>query len=485
MTDRQSARKVNALSLSARQLVAATGGRLTRGKPTRRVIGISIDTRTIQLGELYIAIVGKSLDGHNFVAEAFRKGAAGAVVNDGSRIANAGSRSRPLSFVISVPDTTRALGDIAAWHRRRFSPKVVGIVGSNGKSTTKEMLAAILGRRFKVLKPAGSFNNDIGVPLTILAVNRHTQAAVIEMEMNEIGGIRRLCEIAQPEIGVVTNIGDTHLEFLLDRQGVAAERSELIEYIAKTGTAILNADDPLVMQIGKRFPARETITFGRSRKADLYATRIRDLGLSGVTFALNGKVPVRLKVPGLHNVHNALAAIAAAGAVGFATREAIEGIEQFPGMPMRLQVERRAGLTLIVDCYNANPQSMAAALEVLAQCRTGRRIVVLGDMNELGAAARGAHRQLGQQAGRVADVLVVRGRFAAEVASGARKAGLARRNVVSLRTNREVSQKLIDTLGVGDTILIKGSRANLLEEVVRDLRTRYGDKQTGMDKREN
>jgi UDP-N-acetylmuramoyl-tripeptide--D-alanyl-D-alanine ligase len=464
-----------------REVLAATGGTLRAGRrelaPTEKgtIAGISIDTRTIRKGELYVAIIGKRLDGHDFVAEAIRKGAAGVLVSQDLPK----SARRKIGPAIKVRDTTRALGDIAAFHRRRFNPIVIAVTGSNGKSTTKEMLAAILAQRFRVLKPESSFNNDIGVPLTVLAMNQQTQAAIIEMEMNLLGGTRRLCEIAQPQIGVVTNIGDTHLEFLRDREGVAQEKSELIEYIGGRGASVLNADDPLVMEIGRRFPTRERVTFGIRRPADVFATRIRNLGEKGLSFLLNGAVPVRLPIIGRHNVANALAAVAAAGAVGVHTREAVAGIEGVKPLPLRLQIERFGGLTLIADCYNANPQSMAAALEVLrnAECRMpnrkgGRKIAVLGEMLELGDRAARPHYELGLAAGSVADWALVKGEHAADVIRGARQAGIAAGRALAVRDAAQAVQKLIDIARPKDTILVKGSRANRLEEIVQEFRKR-------------
>lgn len=457
------------------EILKATGGELVRAGAAKAVTGVSIDTRTMRKGELYIAIIGKSLDGHRFVAPAVKRGARAVVVSQ-AVVSRPRAVAKRGAAVIRVPDTTRALGDIAAFHRRRFAPHVFGITGSNGKSTVKEMLASILGQRRRVLKPKSSFNNDIGVPLTVLELTSDTQAAVIEMEMNVLGGIRRLCEIAQPQTGIITNIGDTHLESLLDRAGVAQEKSELIEYINGNGTAVLNADDPRVMEIGRKFPTREQVRFGVEKKADIYATRVRDRGLDGVTFRLNGAAEVRLSAVGVHNVANALAAAAAARVAGLRLADIIAGLTAYRPLPLRLQVERFAGLRVIADCYNANPQSMAVALAILEQTGKGRRIAVLGDMLELGAAAAEAHRRIGRQAGSVADLVLVKGQFRRDVALGARAAGLKPKAVVSAPDTRAIIEKLVDTVQSGDTILVKGSRANRLEEVVQELKNRYAEK---------
>jgi UDP-N-acetylmuramoyl-tripeptide--D-alanyl-D-alanine ligase len=460
---------------TVRGVLEATGGELLRAGSRKEASGISIDTRTMRRGELYIAIIGKSLDGHKFVTQAVKAGAAGVVVSQEVAVPPRTLAKRGVA-VIRVKDTTRALGDIAAFHRKRFSPTVIAVTGSNGKSTVKEMLAQILSKRYNVLKPKSSFNNDIGVPLTVLELTPETQVAVIEMEMNILGGIRRLCEIAQPQIGIVTNIGDTHLEFLLDRAGVAQEKSELIEYINGNGTAILNADDPLVMEIGRRFPTREAVTFGVKHKADIFASRVEDLGLDGLAFRLNGKLPVRLAVPGLHNVTNALAAAGAATAVGMRAAEIVAGLESFKPLPLRLEIEQFAGILLIADCYNANPQSMAAALDILARTGKGRRIAVLGEMFELGAAASDAHREVGRQAAKAANLVLALGEHRREIAEGARSAGMRSKAVLCFEDIKGLAQKLIDTAQSGDTILAKGSRANRMETIVRELKACYGKK---------
>jgi UDP-N-acetylmuramoyl-tripeptide--D-alanyl-D-alanine ligase len=458
-----------------REVLEATQGELLRAGARKEASGISIDTRTMKRGELYIAIIGKSLDGHKFVAQAVKAGAAGVVVSMEVAVPPRTLAKRGVS-VIRVEDTTRALGDIAAFHRKRFNPTVIAVTGSNGKSTVKEMLAQILSTRFEVLKPRSSFNNDIGVPLTVLELSPETQAGVIEMEMNILGGIRRLCEIAQPQIGIVTNIGDTHLEFLLDRAGVAQEKSELIEYINGNGTAVLNADDPLVMDIGRRFPTRDTVTFGVKYKADIFASRIEDIGLEGVAFRLNGKLSVRLAIPGVHNVANALAAAGAATAVGMRAAEIVAGLESFKPLPLRLEIEHFAGITLIADCYNANPQSMAVALDILARTGKGRRIAVLGEMLELGTAAPDAHREVGRQAAKAANLVLALGEHCREIAEGARSAGMRPKSVLCFEGIKGLAQKLVDTAQSGDTILAKGSRANRMETIVRELKDRYGKK---------
>ncbi len=448
------------------EIVAATGGRLVHGEETL-VPGISIDTRTLSPGELYVAIRGKRLDGHRFVPDALKAGAVGVVVDDQNAVP-AGALG------IVVGNTTEALGRIAIRHRARMSARVVAITGSNGKSTTKEILAAILALKFKTLKPEGSFNNDIGVPLTVLRMTRDIEAAVFEIEMNELGGTARLARICRPETGVITNIGDTHLEFMKDRHGVAQEKAELLQSLREDGAAVLNADDPLVMAIGAAYAPAKRVTFGLEQKAEVFATDIRDNGLRGSRFKLLGKHEVVLPIPGRHNVANCLAACAAAYAMGMWPGDMPDAIAGLKPLPMRLRIVRFSETTLIEDCYNANPQSVRAALEVLRQnAPAERRVAFLGDMLELGDSSWSQHESLGREAGALVSRLVLVGPQGEFTAAGAATAGLAQ--IRRFDTSAEARDALFDIIRPGDTILVKGSRAMAMELVSHEI-VRYYDK---------
>ena len=447
------------------EIVAATGGRLVRGEETL-VPGVSIDTRTLRPGELYVAIRGKRLDGHLFCGKAVELGAVGVVVDSEAAV--------PAGAVgIVVADTTEALGHIAVRHRARMSARVVAITGSNGKSTTKEILAAILALKFKTLKPEGSFNNDIGVPLTVLRMTREIEAAVFEIEMNELGGTARLARICRPETGVITNIGDTHLEFMKDRSGVAQEKAELLEALPEKGAAVLNADDPLVMAIGSVYAPPRRVTFGLEQQAEVFATDITDQGLAGSRFRLMGKHEVMLPIPGRHSVANCLAACAAAYAMGMWPGDMPEAIAGLEPLPMRLRVLRFGETTLIEDCYNANPQSVRAALDVLRQSAPAdRRVAFLGDMLELGELAQGQHESLGRDVGAVVSRLALVGPLGEFTAAGAKAAGLAQ--ILRFETSVEAREALFDIIRPGDTILVKGSRAMAMELVSQEI-VRYYD----------
>ncbi len=448
--------------------MTATRGRLVNGRELK-VTGVSIDTRTLTPGDLYVAIRGKRLDGHQFCTQAIERGAVGVVV-DAEQAVPAGGVG------IIVDNTTEALARIAFRHRERMSARVVAVTGSNGKTTTKEILAAILAVKFKTLKPEGSFNNDIGVPLTVLRMTRDIEAAVFEIEMNELGGTARLARICRPEVGVITNIGDTHLEFMKDRHGVAQEKAELLQALPDKGAAVLNADDPIVMAIGSTYAPPRRVTFGLEQKAEVFATRVEDAGLGGSRFRLMDEHDVMLPYPGRHNVANCLAACAGAYAMGMWPGDMPDAIAQLKPLPMRLRVTRLGDITLIEDCYNANPQSMDAALEVLRKTGTADwRIAFLGDMLELGETTRSQHEALGRKVGALVNRLVVVGPMGEFVAKGASAVGLAQ--VWRFDTAAKALEAMFDIIRPRDTILVKGSRAMTMEVISHEIVRRYGQRE--------
>jgi len=450
------------------ELVTATGGRLVNGLELK-VTGVSVDTRTLKPGDLYVAIRGKRLDGHQFCEQAVEKGAVGVVVDSEAAVP-------PGKVGIVVTNTTDALGRIAFRHRERMSARVVAVTGSNGKTTTKEILAAILALKFRTLKPEGSFNNDIGVPLTVLRMTRDIEAAVFEIEMNELGGTARLARICRPEVGVITNIGDAHLEFMKDRHGVAQEKAELLQALPDKGAAVLNADDPLVMAIGSTYAPPQRVTFGLEQKAEVFATDIEDAGLAGSRFRLMGKHEVTLSMPGRHNVANCLAACAGAYAMGMWPGDMPEAIAGTKPLPMRLRVVRLGDKTLIEDCYNANPQSVGAALDVLQGCNAvERRIAFLGDMLELGESAQAQHEDLGRKVGVLVNRLVVIGSLGEWTVRGAASVGLDR--IWRFETAEQAREAVFDIIRPGDTILVKGSRAMAMEIISQEIVRLYGERE--------
>ncbi|HZR46925.1 MAG TPA: UDP-N-acetylmuramoyl-tripeptide--D-alanyl-D-alanine ligase, partial [Candidatus Manganitrophaceae bacterium] len=436
----------------------------------------SIDSRTIRPNEVFFALHGPRFDGHDFIDAIFQRGAAGAVV------------SRPAfqvrqkewalfyryHFFILVDDTLAALQAMAIWHRNRFRLPLVGVTGSNGKTTTKEMTASILSRRGPVLKNEGNLNNHIGLPLSLLRLREEHQAAVVEMGISQKGEMKRLCEIARPTVGLVTNIGPAHLEFLGDLAGVAKEKGELFESIGSGGTGVINRDDPYLRPWEERLADRWT--FGIDSDADVTASAIEQKATETCfTLHLNRSgeaAEILLPIVGRHQVYNALAAAAVASALGLGLNEIREGLEQFRPVALRTEILKVRGATILLDAYNANPASMKAALQMLASYRpegaSSRRIALLGDMLELGGSADAAHLEIGNRAAQLGiDLLITVGERAEKTAEGARQAGMA---AVFVHPDLESAQRFLrETMKEGDCLLIKGSRGMKMERVLAGL----------------
>jgi len=455
------------------EILQATKGKLIKGDENDLVKNITIDTRRLNIGDLFIAIKGKLHDGHSFINEALKKGAK-TIITEDSKLE---LESWKMINILQVQNTTKALGDIARYYRKRYKPIVVAITGSNGKTTTKEMAAQILARNYRIVVAPASFNNDIGVPLTILQINKETEVLILEMEMNEIGGIKSLCEIALPDIGLITNIGDTHLQFLFTRKGVIQEKSELLDAIAKKGTAILNADDPSVMEMWQGYKFKQYMTFGIERSSDMYASKIINHHENGTEFLLCGKYLTKLRVPGVYNIYNFLGAASIARLLDCKFEDIIAGIDDFKPAPMRMEQINIDGIEIINDAFNANPQSMLAALDSFASfiC-TGKKIAILGDMLELGDISTGLHRALGEKLPSSINVLITVGEQAKFIASGAINAGRTTEDVITCKDHQEAYKKLVDILKKGDKILVKGSRLMKLEEIITKLKDYYGNK---------
>ncbi len=429
--------------------------------------GVSIDSRTIKPGELFIALKGDRFDGHDFVADVIRKGAWGAVVERGWV-----SNSDPApANVVPVDDTLRALQDLASLHRRKFSVPVVGVTGSNGKTTTKEMLAAILARRGPVLKNEGNLNNHIGVPLTLMRLNADHRTAVVEMGMSARGEIDLLARITAPTVGVITNIGPAHLEFLGSREGVAEAKGELLDNLRPDGTAVLNADDRFIDVLKKKFRGR-TITFGIDHPADVSASRIvQHPDRAEFVMGTGGKsYEVALRTAGIHNIANALAAAAGAVAVGLTLDDIKEGLEGFVPVAGRSEIKEVKGRIILADYYNANPASMEAAIGTLAALRAGKKgIAVLGDMLELGEAGAEAHRQIGRTAARSGvDVVMTIGALSRHIAEGAIGEGMPRERVIEATSHADAAKRLLALTKPGDVILLKGSRGMKMEKILEE-----------------
>lgn len=453
------------MNLDLQKIAQVTAGRLSPAGARVTVTGISTDSRSVCPGELFVPLRGEKFDGHDFLTQAVRRGAAACLSED----VIAGF---PVP-VIQVADTLQALGDLAAAFRRDFSGPVVAVTGSSGKTTTKEMLASILSGTAPGLKTEGNFNNLVGLPLTLFRLAPEHRWAVLEMGMSARGEIARLAEIALPDVGIITNVGPAHLETLHGLDGVARAKGELFAALKAGGTAVINADDERVAQLPVANGVRRLL-FGFSASAEIRAEEVAVAG-AAVSFRLvlpEGTWPVTLAVAGRHNVYNALAAAAAAAALMVPAGAIVHGLQTFRGGRGRMElVDLGNGTILIEDTYNANPLSVRAALTALDEMGgSGRRIAVLGDMLELGAEAAELHRQIGAEAAQRCDFLILLGGMAGETAAGARQQGMAADRVQIVSSHVEAADRLRSLLRPGDRLLVKGSRGMRMEKVGAALR---------------
>jgi len=475
-------------SLSADDLLASTGGRLLR-RSGRCVRGGAVDSRLVTLGTLFVALRGERTDGHRYLDAAAAAGAAALLVGHEP---DAGAGEPTLESlgdvtVIQVADPLRALHAVAASWRRRFDPLVVGVTGSIAKTSTKEAVAGVLGRRFETLRTEGNQNNEVGMPLTVLRLGPEHGAAVLEMGMYAGGEIRDLAAIGLPAIGIVTAIQPVHLSRLGSIEAIVDAKAELLEALpaaADGGVAILNADDPLVRGMAGRTRAR-VVTYGFAPDADVRAADTVSAGFDGMRFRLvtpGGERPVSIGALGRLAVHNALAAAAAGLAAGMGLDELLPGLAEASTAPHRSVVIRAGGAVIMDDAYNAAPGSVRAALELLAGL-PGRRIAVLGELRELGSAHSAGHRAVGEAAGDVLDLLVVvdggPGGAAEGIAVGARAAGLAPDRVIAVPDAAAAVEVLRGRLGPGDIVLVKASRGVELERVVDGLVATLGGPEAG------
>ncbi len=456
---------------------ALSGQQIGSSTPIRRVV---IDSREAGPDALFVALPGEHADGHDYVADALARGARAALVSrrldlDAAVIYVAGMATIPLTVprgpvLLLVDDTLAAFQRTArAWFAEWAAlpgRSAIGITGSVGKTTTKEALAALLAERYITLKNEASYNNEIGLPLTVLSLSRSHERAVLEMGFYVPGEIALLCSIAPPRVGVVTMIAPVHLERAGSMQAIVNGKAELVEALPSDGVAVLNADDPLVMSMAKRTQAR-VVTFGLRRRANLHASEVTGLGLDGVRFRLHYAGESRvitLPMPGRHNVMTALAAAAVGFVEGLTWDEIVRGLEK-PRPQIRLvPVEGPRGSTILDDTYNASPHSVIAALDLLHEL-PGRHIAVLGDMLELGSYEAEGHHWVGEHAARTAEVLVTVGPRGALIAEAARKAGL--KDVMRFDDAEQAAAHVRALLGPGDRVLVKGSRAVGMERVVR------------------
>ncbi len=450
---------MNPLRLS--EIAQFAGASLSSGDGTVVVNKVSTDSRTIKPGELFVALRGENFEGRDFVEGSAKAGAAGALVD----LNWAGSV--PNNFVIlRATDTLQAYQLLAANYRRSLALKVLAITGSNGKTSTKDFAASVLARKFRVTKTQGNFNNHVGLPRTILEASSRDEIAVWEIGMNHPGEIAGLAKIAAPDAAIITNIGVAHIEFMGSREAIAAEKGALAEAIAAQGTVILNADDSFTEEIAARTHARVVLA-GTTRGA-VQAIEIRQSAEGAEFTIVEGAHRCRAQLPvaGSHMVQNALLAVAAGRAFGLSIEECAAGLAAAPLTKARLQIKEIGGVQFLDDSYNANPDSMKAALRTLIELDAdGKRIAVLGEMRELGSESERAHREVGETAATLeVNQLITIGDAAELIAEGARTGGLDK--VLSTRSTGEAARLLGEIAKPGDLVLIKGSRAARTEEVI-------------------
>ncbi len=462
---------------SVSELLDATHGELLRGQTSSGVTGISTDTRTLTAGEAYVALRGPRFDGHQFLREACARGAAALLVEQATNGHLSELNGTPL---IGVADTVQAYGALARWHRRRFRLPVIAITGSCGKTTTKEYVRVLLEAHGSILTNHKTENNAIGVPRTLLQLTSQHTAAVVELGSNHPGEIAILRDMVEPTHAIVTTIGPAHLAFFQSVAAVAAEKLSLLDAMPSSGGIVLNADDPWMRQWAERhhvLGGLRLTTFGMGPHADVWASALQCTH-EGMRFLVQGRHAAHVPTWGTHHVLDALAAIACAEQLGSAVETLLPRLAHCPLLELRM--ERRqlpGGPTLLCDCYNANPLSMAQAIQALAQYPAGRRrILIAGEMRELGSFATEAHCHVGQWAMQAQlDGVIAIGPYAALVLAGAQTVVKRSALLMAYQTVEEASQRVPELLRAEDVILIKGSRGAQLERLIASCQARWHD----------
>lgn len=454
----------------------------TRPAAPTEITDTAIDSRQVAPGSLFVALRGEHADGHDYVQEAFKGGAAVALVErdvtPAFKVVDLRGGTPPAAdltppLCLRVENSLAALQQIARFWRRRLSLRVVGITGSVGKSTTKEVVAQVLSERYQTLRNVGNFNNEIGLPLSVLRLTGGHQRAVLEMGFYVPGEIAFLCEIAQPQVGVVTNIGTVHAERAGSREMIAKGKAELVQSLppAPEGAAILNYDDPLVRDMEQLTRAR-VLFYGLSPEAELWADEVEGLGLDGVRFRLHyhsETMHVHIPMIGRHSVETALRATAVGLVEGLSWQEVLSGLRRGQTQLRLVVVRSRTGALLLDDTYNASPESMLAALNLLSEIGAARKIAVLGDMLELGPYEEQSHQMIGMRAAQVADVLVTLGERAHIYAEAARRGGARGPRILEFKDSEGVVNWLLENLSEADVALLKGSHGLRMDRIVAAL----------------
>ena len=445
-------------------IAAACGGIYhgTEAARERVIADITTDSRKAGKDSLFVAIKGERVDAHRFIPSVFEQGALCVISEQ--------ELQNPAGAYIQVKSSLQAVKDIAEFYRKQLDIKVVGITGSVGKTSTKEMIASVLSEKYQVLKTLGNFNNELGLPLTVFRLRDEDEIAVLEMGISHFGEMHRLSKVARPDICVMTNIGQCHLEFLGDRDGVLKAKSEIFDYLSPDGTIILNGDDDKLSTL-QEVKGIQPVFFGIDSDRAISATQIRSLGLKGIACRIctgQGAFDVTIPIPGYHMVYNALAGTAVGLALGMTTEEIKRGIEKLESLSGRFHIIETDHYTVVDDCYNANPVSMKASLKVLGDA-LGRKVAILGDMGELGENEKQLHEEVGVEAGQLGiQLLICVGALSEHMAKAAKESN-PQMEVVYKKTLDEAIESLSQYLKKEDTILVKASHFMHFEKIVEVL----------------
>ncbi|MFN3531473.1 MAG: UDP-N-acetylmuramoyl-tripeptide--D-alanyl-D-alanine ligase [Candidatus Brocadia sp.] len=452
--------------LSLDEVVNAVCGRMVLADKSAKVRGISTDSRNVRKGDLFFALKGERFDGHQFVVQAMNAGAVGAVISSEMKL----DFGRENFSTIWVKDTVSALGDLAKYYRQKLETKIVGITGSNGKTTTKEMTHHLLSHFGPAVKSQKSFNNFIGVPVTIFEIENRHQYGVLEMGTNAPGEIRRLSEIGSPDVAAIVNISKTHLEGLGSIEGVTLAKGEILENLGKDGVFVYNMDNPWCVKVANGFRGK-AVSFGFNPHAHIRCTGVKKKD-RGYVLIINGNLEIYFPIPGYHNIYNCLASFAVCHALGHNIYDLKEAFSSFTLPHMRIEQQRVGKITLINDAYNANPASVRAALEYLNEIDvTGRKVFICGDMLELGEESVQLHREIGKTVAHLnIDLLWTVGERASEIAEAAKLSGMHEKKVVSFKDAADITVSEIHELRENDMVLIKGSRSMHMENIVEKFR---------------
>lgn len=456
------------MKLTIEQIVKAVGGSLILGESNDYVTGVSIDSRKVSDLEIFFPIIGENHDAHDFIPQAIERGCKTIITS--KEIEDNQIEGHSLN-IIFVKDTTKALQDLASYYLSLFNMKKIAVTGSTGKTTTKEMLYCIFSEKYKSARNIGNYNNHIGLPLTILSIEEGTEVGIFEMGMSELGEINLLADVVRPDIGIITNIGISHIENLGSRDNILKAKLEIVNYFKENNILIVNSDSDLLSRKNVEGDY-QLITTGETGKSNYIISNINDFGEDGIEFTIEHEHDTQsfsLPVPGRHNAYNGALAIAAGNCLGISLKEAAEGLEKMVITEKRLNIKGKNGMKVIDDTYNASPDSMKAAIDVLMSTKGYRKIAILGDMFELGENSDRYHYEVGHYAAQCSiDMLIAIGKNSKQIAEGA-LTSLNKENVLHYETKELLINNISSIISSGDVILIKGSRGMAMDQIVKKI----------------